>query len=78
MFGTCGSPCSKKLGDLQVVEKITYIQKLAYQMAPPECDDFFDHLQITSILAHMISCTNKASFPMFYIYLNFLLIYNAL
>jgi len=41
------------------------------QMAPPECDDFFDHLQITSVLAHMISCTNKARFPRFYIFLNF-------
>ena len=41
------------------------------QMVPPECGDFFDHLQITSILAHMISCTNKARFPRFYIFLNF-------
>ena len=41
------------------------------QMAPPECDDFFDHLQITSILAHMISCANNARFPRFYIFLNF-------
>ena len=28
------------------------------QMAPPECGDFFDHLQITYILAHMTYCTN--------------------
>ena len=45
--------------------------KLKDQMAPPECGDFFDHLQITSILAHMISCTNKARFPMFHIFLYF-------
>ena len=74
-----GHHVKENLGDLEVVEKITYVQKLAQvQMAPPECDDFFDHLQITPILAHMISCTNKASFPRFYIFLNFLLIYNAL
>ena len=38
------------------------------QMAPPECGDFFDHLQITSIFAHMTSSTNKARFPRFYIF----------
>ena len=38
------------------------------RMVPPECDDFFVHLQITPILAHMISWTNKASFPRFYIF----------
>ena len=35
------------------------------QTAPPECDDIFDHLQVNPILAHMIACTNKASFPRF-------------
>ena len=40
-------------------------------MAPPECGDFFDHLQITSILADMTSCTNRDMFPMFYIFLIF-------
>ena len=48
------------------------------QMAPPECGHFFDHLQMTSTLAHMIYCTNKGGFQRFYIFLNFLLIYNAL
>ena len=63
----------EKLGDLEVVEKITFVQKMASvdQTVPPECGDFFDHLQITSILAHMIYCTNKARFPTFYIFLNF-------
>ena len=37
-----------------------------------------DHLQITHILAHMISCTNKGWFQRLYIFLNFLLIHNAL
>ena len=41
------------------------------QMVPPECGDFLDHLQITSIFAHMIFCTNKARFPRFYVFLNF-------
>ena len=43
------------------------------QMVPPECGHFFNHLQITSILAHMISCTNKARFPNFYIFFEFIL-----
>ena len=81
MFGTYGSPCTTKFGLFGGGGKITYVQKLAQvkdQMAPPECDDFFDHPQITSILAHMISFTNKANFPRLYIFWNFLLIYNAL
>ena len=40
------------------------------QMAPPECGDFFDHLHINSTFAHMTSCTNKARFPRFYIFIN--------
>ena len=48
------------------------------QMAPPKCGHFFDHLHMTSTLAHMIYCTNKGGFQRFYIFLNFLLIYNAL
>src|SRR3954462_11356968 len=48
------------------------------QMAPPECGHFFDHLQMTSTLAHIIYCTNKGGFQRFYIFLNFLIIYNAL
>ena len=62
----------EKLGDLEVVEKITFVQKWLKleEMVPPERGDFFDHLQITSILAHMISCTNNARFPRFCIFLN--------
>ena len=62
-----------KLGDLEVVEKMTFVQNWLKldQMVPPECGDFFDHLQITSILAHMISCANKARFARFYIFLIF-------
>ena len=45
--------------------------KLKDQMVPPECGHFFDHLQITSILAHMISCTTNARFPRFCNVLNF-------
>ena len=47
-------------------------------MVPPECGDFFDHLQITSIFQHMISCTNKARFPRFYIFLFLLNLYCTL
>ena len=35
------------------------------QMAPPECDDFFDHLQITPILSHMILAQTKLVFQGF-------------
>ena len=70
MFGTCGSPCKRKFGWFGGGGKNHVCSKtgLSDQMAPPECDDFFDHLQLTPILAHMISCTKKASFPRFYIF----------
>ena len=45
--------------------------KLKDQMVPPECGHFFDHLQITSILAHKISYTNNARFRRFCIFFDF-------
>ena len=41
------------------------------QMAHPDCGDFFVHLQINSTFVHMTTCTNKARFTMFSIFLNF-------
>ena len=49
-----GHRVKENLGDLEVVEKSPMFKNWLKldQMAPPECGDFFDHLQITSILAH--------------------------
>ena len=66
MFGTCGSSCKRKFGWFGGGGKKPSLFKKWLkldQMVPPECGDFIDHLQITSIFAHMISCTNKARFP---------------
>ena len=73
MFGTCGSPCHREIGWFRGGGKNHLCSKngLSDQTVPPECGHFFDHLQITSILAHMISCTNNARFPRFCIFLNF-------
>ena len=70
MFGTCGSPCKRKFGWFGGGGKNHVCSKTGL-MVPPECGHFFDHLQITSILAHMISSTNNARFPRFCIFLNF-------
>ena len=80
MFGTCGSPCHREIGWFGGGGKNHLCSKngLSDQMVPPECGDFFDHLQISSILAHMISCTNKARFPRFYIFFICFWIYTAL
>ena len=68
-----GHHVQENLGELEVVEKSPLFKNWLKldQMFPPKCGHFIDHLQITSILAHMISCTNKARFPRFCIFLNF-------
>src|SRR4051812_19825548 len=42
-----------------------------FSKTAPECGHFFDHLQMTSTLAHMIYCTNKGGFQRFYIFFEF-------
>ena len=76
MFGTCVSPCKRKIWLIQRWWKNSPFfknwLKLKDQMVPPECGHFFDHVQMTSIVAQMISCTNNARFPRFCIFFNFI------
>ena len=44
--------------------------KNCLKLAPAECGDLFDHLQINSTFAHMTYCINKARFPTFSIFFN--------